>query len=121
MTTTEQPIRVRRARALVVTWKDKTLEITNFLQKTSFSCNAACLDLLSGSSEWTGIDDLFSTLGQFTPQSVAEEIERLIEVGGFVVEGSDAARTDLEYADQWEWGVRWPRKIGQVVKVYSSG
>ena len=98
-------LRVRRARALVVTWEHGGLQIANFLQKQSFTCNTAGLELLSALTEWTPADRLFALLDGFSPRSVASEIARLIAVGALVVEGSDAARLDSAYAEQWEWGV----------------
>jgi SagB-type dehydrogenase family enzyme len=95
---------LRRAAALVVTFDGGKWSVTNFLKKSSFTCNATCLELLAKSSAWRTVDRYASELGRYTPASVRSNLETLVKAGGLVVKGSADAKDDQAYATRWEWG-----------------
>lgn len=97
-------LRVRRARSLVVTWSKEGLQVTNFVTRTSFSCNALALEILGKLSDWTVLEDFARELLEFSATSVVEEIGQLVGFHAVIVEGSSAALLDADYAKHWEWG-----------------
>jgi len=97
-------MRVRRARALVVVFRDTQPVVYNFLTQQAFACDAQALGILAHVANWQPLDSLFDALLGFDPQSVARELFGLIEQGALLLEGSPAAARDAEYDASWDWG-----------------
>jgi hypothetical protein len=96
--------RLRRARTLVVQFKDREFEVFNFLNQRAFLCSSVLLGLLSKLDDWK--DDGFSYwfLKAYPGEWVTQQVSLLIDFGALVVQGSDAARHDEAYEESWEWG-----------------
>ncbi len=89
--------RVRRSRALVLTFSGATAVIHNFLTRQSSWCYGIGLDLLFRSENWC---EPAALLG---PEA-AQWIGFMIQSGVLVVEGTPAAALDSEYESFWQWG-----------------
>ena len=97
-------MRVRRSRALVVTFAHATAVAHNFITRQSGWCSGPGFDLLCRAHDWQSVDALASEWPTIDPRVGAQWINYLIERSFLVVEGTHAAALDAAYERFWQWG-----------------
>lgn len=97
-------MRLRRSRALVVTFANATPVAHNFITRQSGWCPGPSFDLLCRANQWEAIGCLASAWPTLDPGLVSQWINYLVERSFLVVEGTDAAALDAEYERSWQWG-----------------
>ncbi|HEU5134935.1 MAG TPA: SagB/ThcOx family dehydrogenase [Steroidobacteraceae bacterium] len=98
-------MRIRRARALALFWREGELVLYNFLVPRALTATPEVLTLLSDAESWREPQFFFDLFPDAEPASVAEQISKLVALGALMVEGSPQAELDGEYERAWEWGV----------------
>lgn len=95
---------VRRARSLVVVFREGSTHVSNFLCKQSFRCNPHGVALLARCEDWQTVQSIADAWSDFDSSSVIDSIAQLVNHGGLVVRGTAEAAKDEEYSRAWEWG-----------------
>jgi len=95
-------MRCRASQTLAIHPRDGRYLIFNFLAKTAFSAGSGVLLVLEAFQSWRTSSGLFP---EKSPQSVARELKRLLELGALVKENSYLAEREKLYLAQWEWNV----------------
>ncbi len=96
--------RVRRARAVLVTWLDRKLVLLNYQTRETASAAPEAVRLLHLLENWTRPDDLFALLPEYTPKSIRAAVGELAKNSFVVREGTPAARQDADLASVWsDW------------------
>jgi SagB-type dehydrogenase family enzyme len=96
-------MRIRRSSSIIAYFAGSRICVFNFLRGMTFACNPTALGLLSSLDRWTKIDQASELLGTRNTASLRKEIEGLLQLGGLVAHGTEAAREDQEYRSIWKW------------------
>ncbi len=94
--------RLRRARSLVVYWRDGRLTFENYLTRTVVSADLPAAEILGLVDTWCTADELVRKLPDFKPASVRRAIAELARQTLLVREGTAAARRDEDLARVWK-------------------
>ena len=94
---------MRRARSLVVTFRESRPHVFNFLTRKLFQCSAEGIAFLAACNDWRSVSSLQDSFEAFDKSSVVREIAHLVRAGGLVVSGTKEAHADEDYASGWEW------------------
>lgn len=92
-------IRVRRSKALIVEFLEDRCTVNAFLHQKRVYCDVSLLKRLADIEEWTPTSDALNMIG-FS----SDDLVSLIEGKILVVEGSEEAELEANYADKWQWG-----------------
>jgi len=96
--------RIRRARALLVDWRDGNLILRNYQTQVSASADAEAVRFLHLLENWTRPSDLDSLLPEYTPKSIRAGLHELLGNTFVVSEGTAQAKQDAELASAWsDW------------------
>lgn len=95
----------RRASTLAVSFEKCGLTVHNFLTRKYFSCNGECLELLGLLDDWHSLEDVLRYFNGITSETLATQIDTLIENDALVVKGTKLAELDARYSCCWEWGI----------------
>jgi SagB-type dehydrogenase family enzyme len=98
-------MRLRRARALALSYDGPYLTIFNFLTQRSVRANLLCVELLSAASDWIGAQELFDLATGHERAAVAADLLCLIDESSLLVEGTETAVLDERYEREWKWGM----------------
>ena len=96
--------RVRRARAVLVDWRDGNLILRNYQTQVSASADPEAVRFLHLLDDWTRLPDLHALLPEYTPQSIRTGLRELLKNAFVVSEGTQEAKLDSELASAWsDW------------------
>jgi SagB-type dehydrogenase family enzyme len=96
--------RVRRARAVLVDWRDGNLILRNYQTQVSASADPEAVRFLHLLDDWTRMSDLHALLPEYTPQSIRAGLRELLKNTFAVSEGTQQAKRDAELASAWsDW------------------
>lgn len=96
--------RIRRARSVLMTWRQGKLVLLNYQTQASASADPEAVKFLSLLEEWTRPPDLYSLLPEFTPKSIRAAARELAKNTFLVTEGTPAAKQDADLASVWsDW------------------
>jgi len=96
--------RIRRARALLVDWRDGNLILRNYQTQVSASADAEAVRFLHLLENWTRPSDLDSLLPEYTRKSIRAGLRELLGNTFVVSEGTAQAKQDAELASVWsDW------------------
>src|SRR5581483_840387 len=96
--------RVRRARSLVLYWRDGRLTFENYLTRSVVSADPLAVGILERLEDWRTTAELASELAEFQPASVRRAIAELLRATLVVREGTDLAGRDEELSRLWrDW------------------
>lgn len=93
--------RIRRARAVLVAWRERKLVLQNYQTLASASAEPEAVRILHLLEEWTRPSDLYPLLPEYTPKSIRAGLRELLRNTFLVTEGTPAARRDAELAGVW--------------------
>lgn len=95
-------MRLRRARALQVTWQQGRITFENYLSRKVVSAEPLALPILNFFSDWQTADALLPQLPDYRPASVRRALADLTRHTLLVREGSREAARDAHLADAWQ-------------------
>lgn len=97
--------RVRRSRALVVTFDDGRVKALSFYTQRAAELDELALGLILALEPWTSPEALFELFdGRYPRADVAGALVALLDIGLLLVEGTPDAKLDERVAREWEWG-----------------
>src|SRR5262250_2378370 len=96
--------RVRRARAVLVTWLDRKLVLLNYQTRETASAVPEAVRLLHLLEDWTHLEDVFALLPEYTPKSIRAAVRELARNSFVVREGTMPAKQDADLDSVWsDW------------------
>ncbi len=96
--------RIRRARAVLVDWRDGELILRNYQTQESVSSAPEAVRILHLLDNWIRPPDLYALLPEYTPKSIRAGLRELLENTLVVREGTPQANKDAELASVWsDW------------------
>ena len=96
--------RIRRARAVLVDWRDGRLILCNYQTQVSVSAEPEAVRFLHLLDNWTRPPDLYASLPEYTPKSIRAGLRELLKNTLVVSEGTPQAKKDAELASVWsDW------------------
>ncbi len=96
--------RIRRARAVLVDWRDGELILRNYQTQESVSAAPEAVRILHLLENWTDPPDLYALLPEYTPRSIRAGLRELLKNTLVVREGTPQAKKDAELASVWsDW------------------
>ncbi len=96
--------RIRRARAVLVDWRDGELILRNYQTQESASAAPEAVRILHLLENWTDPPDLHAVLPEYTPRSIRAGLRELMKNTLVVREGTPQAKRDAELASVWsDW------------------
>jgi len=95
------PRRIRRARAVLVAWRERQLVLLNYQTQVSASADSEAVRLLHLLEDWTRLSDLYALLPEYTPKSIRAGVRELAKNTFLVKEGSAQAKWDADLASAW--------------------
>jgi SagB-type dehydrogenase family enzyme len=93
--------RLRRARAVVVHWRDGRPALENYLTRQFVSVDPVALSILTFFDEWRPIDDLIPAMPEFSEASVRRAVATLVRHSFLLRAGSQEAGRDAQLARTW--------------------
>ncbi len=93
--------RFRRARSLLISWRDGDLVFTNYLARTVLSGEPETVRVLNFCDDWVRLPDLVAHMPEYSRRSIASAVRQLIATSLLVIEHSAAAVRDADLADVW--------------------
>jgi SagB-type dehydrogenase family enzyme len=98
------PRRIRRARSVLVTWRERKLVLLNYQTQVSASAEPEAVKVLSLLEDWTRLPDLYAFLPEYTPRSIRAAVRELARNSFLVSEGTPPAKRDADLASVWsDW------------------
>lgn len=97
-------MRIKRSDALVVSFEGDELVFHNYLEQRTFTAQPAALDIVRRLRGWTDFEAVAESLPGYSRESITRSIDQLIELSAIVVEGSEEATREEEFALSWLWG-----------------
>ena len=94
-------MRVRRARALLITWRGRKLLLTNYQTGVRATASAEAFRILNLLRDWTQPKDLFPALPEYSPKSILSGIRELLKNTFVVRKGTPEANRDSDLAEVW--------------------
>jgi SagB-type dehydrogenase family enzyme len=99
-----RPRRIRRARSVLVTWRQRKLVLLNYQTQASASADPEAVKFLSLLEGWTRLPDLYLLLPEYSPQSIRAAVRELAKNTFLVGEGTPAAKRDADLDSVWsDW------------------
>ncbi len=95
-------MRLRRARALQVTWQQGRITFENYLSRKVVSAEPLALPILNFFSDWQTVEAILPQLPDYRPASIRRALADLTRHTLLVREGSREAARDEHLADTWE-------------------
>jgi SagB-type dehydrogenase family enzyme len=93
--------RLRRARALHISWHHGRLTFENYLTRQVVSADPLALSLLHFFDDWRTVGDLIARLPEYRPASIRQQVRILRAHTLLLREGSKDAARDQAVADEW--------------------
>jgi SagB-type dehydrogenase family enzyme len=98
------PRRVRRARAVLLTWRERKLVLVNYQTQISVSADPEAVRFLHLLEDWTRLSDLYALLPEYTSGSIRMAVGELARNSLLVREGTPLAKRDADLASVWsDW------------------
>jgi SagB-type dehydrogenase family enzyme len=97
----ERTIPLRRARCLVVYWRDNQLFFHNFAKRQTASGKPITCDVLSFFDRWRTSQAAIAHFADYTKRSVLSALAQLVEHGLLLPKGSPEAEDDSRIAKEW--------------------
>ncbi len=97
-------MRIKRSDTLVVGFEGDELVFHNYLEQRTFSANPVALEIIRRLRGWTDLEAVADTLPDYSRESVIRSIRQLIELSAIVVDGSEEAAREEDFALSWLWG-----------------
>jgi len=95
---------LRRARCLLVYWRDRRLVFHNFARRLTISGQPVTGEVLHFFSEWRTSQEAIAHFADYTPRSVRSSLSQLVKQGLLVVKGSRESAQDSGIAREWsDW------------------
>lgn len=96
--------RLRRARAVLVTWREQKLVLLNYQTRETASADPEAVRILHLLEDWTHPADAYRLLPEYTPKSIRAALRELTVNSFLVCEGTPLAKRDAELASVWgDW------------------
>ncbi len=95
--------RIRRSPHLVMYFQRGHFVFENYVTRLRFESDPSLCALLSHFDAWKTMSQVFETLTEFTRESVTETIQKLLDCGLLIHEGSEQDKVDRKFRNQWLW------------------
>jgi SagB-type dehydrogenase family enzyme len=97
-------VRIKRSDTLVVAFEGDELIFHNYLEQRTFSASPTALEIIRCLRGWTDLEAVAESLPEYSRDSVSRSIRQLIELSAIVVDDSDEAAREEDFASSWLWG-----------------
>jgi SagB-type dehydrogenase family enzyme len=97
-------VRIKRSDTLVVAFEGDELVFHNYLEQRTFIAQPAALEIIRRLRGWTDIEAVAAFLPGYSSESVTRSIQQLIELSAIVVDDSEEAGREEDFALSWLWG-----------------
>jgi SagB-type dehydrogenase family enzyme len=94
-------VRIRRARTLLISWRDNKLVFTNFRTRKSVSATPETVRLLHSLNDWTEQSDLSRLFPEYSEESLRDAIRILAKHSFLVAEGTRQSIEDERVQQVW--------------------
>lgn len=98
-------MRVKTPQSLVTFPKNDQIVVYNYLTRDTVTCAPADIYWLMLASQWRSIEELLSDHPDIDPDSLRQELMKLIEAGVLLEEGTKKADAEKKYSNSWELGI----------------
>lgn len=98
-------MRVRVSQTIVTLPRNGEIVVYNYLTKSAIVFSPEDIYWLTVTSRWTSIDELIKAHPHIEPNSLSNELLRLVETGILLAENSEAALMEESYCKLWEMGL----------------
>ena len=96
--------RLRRARAVIVTWREGQLVLMNYQTQETASAEPEAVRFLHLLEDWTRTEDLHVLLPEYSPKSIRAAVRELTKNTFLVKEGTPLAKKDADLDRVWsDW------------------
>ena len=96
------PTRLRRARSVLIYWREGELAFENYLTRSFITAERVTVEILDFFDNLRPPEDLLAGFPGFTPESVRRSVRALVRAGFLVREGSPQARQDQTLSEVWK-------------------
>ncbi len=97
-------MRIKVPSTLVTFPRNGEILVYNFLTKQAITCAASDIYWLTLAQEWTDVSVIAANHEHIDPQSITEELMKLVEAGILLAEDTPNASTEAQYTESWELG-----------------
>jgi SagB-type dehydrogenase family enzyme len=97
-------VRIKRSDTLVVAFQGDELVFHNYLEQRTFSAQPVALEIIRRLRGWTDLDAVADSMPGYSRDSVTRSVRQLIELSAIVVDGSEEAAREEDFALSWLWG-----------------
>jgi SagB-type dehydrogenase family enzyme len=97
-------VKIKRSDTLVVAFEGDELVFHNYLEQRTFTAQPAALEIVRRLRGWTDLEAVAGSLPGYSRGSVDRSVQQLIELCAIVVEGSEEAAREEDFALSWLWG-----------------
>ena len=97
-------MRFRRAATLIFEFVESSPVVHNYLTHDRISCSEAGLEFLAQLGHWSTPRALMKRFPDIEPASLAAQIAKFAKYNIVIIEGTEKARLDQKYRDDWIWG-----------------
>lgn len=101
MVTDARRVQLRRARSLLVYWRDGRLFFRNFATRLTVSGRPITCEVLGFFNEWRSSREASDHFSRFTRRSVRSAVSQLLKQGLLVVKDSPEAMQDSRISKEW--------------------
>jgi SagB-type dehydrogenase family enzyme len=98
-------MRVKVPQTLVTFPREGEIVVYNYLTKTAISCAPSDIYWLTIAPNWTSIEDISASHPHIEPESLQDQIIRLVDLGILLKENTPEAETESSYRQSWELGM----------------
>src|SRR5881398_3904331 len=100
----ERTIRLRRARCLLMYWRDGRMFLHNFARRLTVTGRPVTSEVLDFFSEWRTFKEAIAHFADYAPRSVRSAISQLVDYGLLLPKGSPEVTKDSRIAEEWyDW------------------
>src|SRR5881398_640298 len=100
----ERTIRLRRARCLLMYWRDGRMFLHNFARRLTVTGRPVTSEVLDFFSEWRTFKEAIAHFAEYAPRSVRSAISQLVDYGLLLPKGSPEVTKDSRIAEEWsDW------------------
>lgn len=95
--------RIKRSPHLVMYFQRDHLVIENYVTRQRFESDPSLCTLLGNFDRWKTPTQVLRTLTGYTLQSVTQAIQKLLDQGLLIQEGSEQDKIDRKFRNEWLW------------------
>ena len=97
-------MRIKTPRTLVTFPRNEGVVVYNYVTRDATTCASEDIYWFTIAPDWTELETVITNHPDLDPESIRQEISRLVDCGMLLEEGTPKAKLDQQYAKSWELG-----------------